>query len=87
MTQTSPRTLRAQLQIYLGTHATVADYIAQSDPEHRMPGWWASFHHAEPDCGCDACQSALAGRDHYLGFHLRDAMVACTDYLRQHPDG
>jgi hypothetical protein len=78
--------LRGQLQAALGTYATVLEYVSQSEGGHPYPGWWASFHHVEQDCGCRACQSAVDGRDHYLGFHLRDAMVAATDYRRAHPD-
>lgn len=82
----SPRSLREQLQIVVGTRATVLDFVRYTDAGHPYVGWWVSVHVADPDCACDWCASASRGVDHYVGYHFRDALPALADYLRAHPE-
>jgi hypothetical protein len=82
-----PRNTRSQMQVMLGTRATVLERIEHTSPNHRMVGWWAAVHYAEPDCGCGWCISAQEEREHYIGWSVRDAIVEISDYVRVHePD-
>lgn len=86
MASTRPRNARSQLQRMLGTRATVVDRVEQPTSDYRIVGWWASPHVEYADCGCDWCQAAAQGHDVYVGFSIRDAIVAASDYVRGHPD-